>query len=473
MQASGVTRAAAAALDGTAAALRGKASHLSTVAGYRRRAADWTFQVRSAERELAAIEKQIAGAEIRLDVARQELRNHDLQIRHSAEVREWMERKFTNQDLYDWMVGQLAAIHFQTWQVAYAAAKKAEACYNHELGRTDAFVQAVHWDGTRRGLLAGERLAHDLERMDIAYLDHDVREHELTRHVSLFQHDPFAVERLKADGFCYFNLPEALFDLDCATHAFRRLQSVALSVPCVSGPQGALTFRLTLHSARIRGIGGDLTSDEGTGLPSIVTSSGTQDSGLFQTDLRDPRYLPFERRGAVSTWMAEIVSSTDLKQFDWSTIDDIVMSVRYTAREGGSHDAVDALSIGVDGDGAGMSNGFARVISARRDAPDALAVAQDEDLSDLTLVLGADQIAPAGDLTLDQVLYVPVPKSGVDLSSATVNGQALMAFSEGVLRYAVAGSLPSVPGDHEVTLAGVTYADLDDLLVVLVFGLPA
>jgi hypothetical protein len=30
-----------------------------------------------------------------------------------------------------------------------------------------------------------------------------------------------------------------------------------------------------------------------------------------------------------------------------------------------------------------------------------------------------------------------------------------------------------VPGDHEVTLAGVTYADLDDLLVVLVFGLPA
>jgi hypothetical protein len=174
--------------------------------------------------------------------------------------------------------------------------------------------------------------------------------------------------------------------------------------------------------------------------------------------------------------MLEIVSSTDLKQFDWSTIDDIVMSVRYTAREGGQHDAADALSIGVDivdDVGAGLWNGFARVVSARRDAPDVMAVAQDEEASALTLTLGADQIAPAGDLMLDQVLYVPVPKSGVDLSSATVNGQALTAFSEGFLRYAVAGSLPSVPGDHGVTLAGVTYADLDDLLVVLVFGLPA
>ena len=69
-----------------------------------------------------------------------------------------------------------------------------------------------YWDGLHNGLLAGERLSADLERMDIAYLERNVREYELTRHISLMLLDPMAVERLKVDGECYFSLPEALFD---------------------------------------------------------------------------------------------------------------------------------------------------------------------------------------------------------------------------------------------------------------------
>jgi len=34
----------------------------------------------------------------------------------------------------------------------------------------------------------------------------------------------------------------------------------------------------------------------------IITSSGTNDSGMFETNLRDERFLPFEGAGAISTW---------------------------------------------------------------------------------------------------------------------------------------------------------------------------
>jgi hypothetical protein len=67
---------------------------------------------------------------------------------------------------------------------------------------------------------------------------------------------------------------------------------------------------------------------------SIVTSSAQSDNGLFETNLRDERYLPFEYSGiAGSQWQLTLPS--DLPQFDFDTITDVVLHVRYTAREGG------------------------------------------------------------------------------------------------------------------------------------------
>lgn len=68
-------------------------------------------------------------------------------------------------------------------------------------------------------------------------------------------------------------------------------------------------------------------------LPSIVTSSAQNDSGLFETNLRDERYLPFENSGVVSEWQIELPAG--FRQFDYDTISDVILHVRYTAREGG------------------------------------------------------------------------------------------------------------------------------------------
>jgi hypothetical protein len=79
-------------------------------------------------------------------------------------------------------------------------------------------------------------------------------------------------------------------------------------------------------------------SDYFGSLQSIVTSSGQNDSGLFETNLRDERYLPFEGSGVVSEWQLQLPANPSNKeplQFDYDTISDVILHLRYTAREGG------------------------------------------------------------------------------------------------------------------------------------------
>ena len=66
------------------------------------------------------------------------------------------------------------------------------------------------------------------------------------------------------------------------------------------------------------------------------------DSGVFELSFRDERYLPFEGAGAISEWSLELFNdlpSNDpdfgkpLRQFDYSTISDAILHLKYTARE--------------------------------------------------------------------------------------------------------------------------------------------
>jgi hypothetical protein len=69
------------------------------------------------------------------------------------------------------------------------------------------------------------------------------------------------------------------------------------------------------------------------GIQSIATSSGQNDSGLFELNFRDERYLPFEGAGAISTWSIELPGK--FRQFDYDTISDVIIHMKYTARDAG------------------------------------------------------------------------------------------------------------------------------------------
>ena len=107
-------------------------------------------------------------------------------VENAREVEEFLRDKYTNQELYGWMVGQFATVLLPDLSARLRPAKRAERAFRHELGLKDSsFIQFGYWDSLKKGLLAGERLYHDLKRMEVAYLDQNRREYEITKHVSL------------------------------------------------------------------------------------------------------------------------------------------------------------------------------------------------------------------------------------------------------------------------------------------------
>src|SRR5690606_15250879 len=140
---------------------------------------------------------------------------------------DFLRGKFTNRELYAWMASQLAALHRQAYQAAYELAKKAERAAQHELGLEPAefhFIQFDHWDGPRRGLLAGERLHQELRRLDSAYMERNRRDYEITKHISLALLNPEELVRLRETGRCTIHVPEVLFDLDFPGQLRRRIR---------------------------------------------------------------------------------------------------------------------------------------------------------------------------------------------------------------------------------------------------------
>lgn len=375
-----------------------EATKASIKGGWDRRAEDWKFQADLAKKELEQTDKQILAAQIRVAIAEHELKNHDLQVENAEEAKVFMQDKFTNQELYDWMVGQISSLYFQSYQMAYDIAKRAERAYRHELGLSDSsFIQFGYWDSLKKGLLAGEKLHHDLKRMEMAYMDQNKREYELTKHISLAMFDPIALLKLKETGECFVDLPEALFDLDYPGHYMRRLKSVSMTIPCVTGPYTGVNCTLTLlrNSVRkntvLKGNDGEYTFDEDGDDPrfvnnigaiqSIATSNAQNDSGVFELNFRDERYLPFEGAGAISSWRLELSGKwrmdsgevVEFTQFDFDTISDVIFHLRYTARDGGNElkkAAVGALQTTINEMDLGEERtGLFRLFSARHEFP--------------------------------------------------------------------------------------------------------
>lgn len=384
-------------------ALSYEGTRSGTMAGYDRRLKDWKFQGDLAKKEVDQLDKQILTAEIRKQVAETDLANHDEQIARAAEVDEFLKLKFTNQELFAWMLSRVSGVYFQLYQLAYQTAKQAEMAYRHELGpenAADTFIGETNWDSLRKGLLAGELLLLDLRRMEKAHLDANRRELEITKPVSLFQIDPRQLLQLRQTGACDIHIPEAAFNLDFPSHYFRRIKTVRLTIPGVTGPYTSVSATLRLmRSWTRREVPDDVSlppEQDVTVLPqtAIATCNGNADSGMFELNFNDPRYLAFEGGGAVSTWRLEL--PTSLRPFDYASIADVVLHVSYTARDGGAPfgDQVKANLLAALNDwtplvASGVTQ--SRLLSLRRDFPaewHALAYAPEGQAQRATLTLG-------------------------------------------------------------------------------------
>jgi hypothetical protein len=365
---------------------------------FERRWNEWKLQERLAEKEIAQIEQQIVAAEIRKQIFEKEMKNLEKEIEHSKEVYTFLERKYTNKELYQWLIKETTKLHSQMYQLAYDVSKKAERNYQFELGLlsgSTSFIKSDNWDSQHKGLLAGERLMNSIHHMDASYLENNHRKQEIIKTISLAELNPVALDSLRYVGSCEFAIPEWLYDLDFPGQYRRRIKSVRVSIPCVAGPHTEVNAKLRLVENRERVEENHYDtelyySDEATtqrymGTPSVSLSKAIQDSGLFELNYSDDRYLPFEGAGAISSWTISLpgafegdpdpdsVESTLLRAFDYTTITDVVFEVSYTAHDSTIlkskvKDALESLK-GFIGDAIWSSDKYVRTFSLKRDFP--------------------------------------------------------------------------------------------------------
>lgn len=297
--------------------------------------------------------QHLEAADLRLRIAEYHLEQFAKAADDLEAERDYLSSKFSSVSLYDWMVGELSNVYFHAFRLARSMALRAERCYRFELGMLESnIVGPSTWDSLRRGLLAGENLAHDLRRLESSYLDLNVRRKETTRTISLRKEFPAQLLALLGTGTCTLNLPELLFDRDYPGHYQRRIQRASISVQRPDAdPHDNVVCVATLVSNSVR-----LSPALGAGYPrlaapssdarfadqfapvqGIVTGNAIEDPGLFVRDitdnLADPRYLPFENAGVIGTWKLDLPAARNA--IDLSAVSDVKLHLHYSALDGG------------------------------------------------------------------------------------------------------------------------------------------
>ncbi|MDP2320392.1 MAG: hypothetical protein Q8O42_13765, partial [Acidobacteriota bacterium] len=351
-------------------------------AEYQRRRDEWQHELELLQKERGRIGKKMAETQLTLEIASADLRRHDLEVENSKKVQTFLREKYTNQQLYGWMLGQLSGVYFQGYKVAFDAAQHAERAFRFSRGdASSSFIEFSYWDSLKKGLFAGERLLVDLRRMEAAYLEGDRRALEITRHISLRDDYPVALLELLATGRCQISASEALLDGDFPGHYFRRLKTVSVTMKGALQPQRNVNCTLTLLESRIRtslsASGAYAQSGDGEDarfsinpipIHAVATSRPDDDAGVFRLNFDDERLLPFEGAGAISTWRIDLPQADNA--VDLSLLTDVVLTLSYTARTGGA--ALEAAARGEREKGlarGGLAPAPRQFVSVRRDFP--------------------------------------------------------------------------------------------------------
>jgi len=164
-------------------------------------------------------------------------------------------------------------------------------------------------------------------------------------------------------------------------------------------------------------------------IQSVATSNAQNDSGLFELNFRDERYLPFEYTGAISTWRLELPAG--LRLFDYNTIADVIIHLKYTAREGGS--TLKTLAANTLQDKLMEINqqligetGLHLPINLRYDMPDEWYLLKKD--STVSLQIAKTRLPyfmQALDCEIDKVIFIAKFKTAPVLASININGTPL------------------------------------------------
>ncbi|KAL8942188.1 MAG: hypothetical protein Q9216_001796 [Gyalolechia sp. 2 TL-2023] len=347
------------------------------------------MEANTAGRDIKVIDRQIETMKTRLSICDEDIRQQHKSMAHATELSEWLRNKYTSEQLYAWLDGQIRTLFYQTYLLANDLAKKAQKLYRYERGSDNTeYVGQSYWNSSRDGMLSGEGLYLALKRMEAAFMDQKGHDFEVKKEISLRQIQPFALLNLRETGSADFGLPEVLFDYDFPGQYMRRIKTISVTMPTSTdiGSGMNATLRLLEHRYRVKplatsgqdyilkSVDDDRFRTNQIPTTAIAVSENTNDSGIFEHNLEFndcQRYVPFEGAGCISKWRIEL--PTAIKTFDYSTITDVKLHIKYTACAGSmalrkaASDAARSFQNSVTG--LSSTEGMFAVIDMKSDLP--------------------------------------------------------------------------------------------------------
>ncbi|MCW7763185.1 neuraminidase-like domain-containing protein [Photorhabdus luminescens] len=345
-------------MEFSASVMNTEADKISQSEAYRRRRQEWEIQRNHAETEIKQIDAQLQSLAVRREAAVLQKASLKTQQEQTHAQLTFLQRKFSNQALYNWLRGRLAAIYFQFYDLAVARCLMAEMAYRWETNETAAsFIKPGAWQGTHAGLLAGETLMLNLAQMEDAHLRWDQRALEVERTISLAQFYGALPEKsfnlatristlltgsttepvddhpvtLENDQLsAKISLSGLSLDNDYpdgnGVGNIRRIKQISVTLPALLGPYQDVQAILSY--------GGNETG-LAESCKSLAISHGINDSGQFQLDFNNGKFLPFEGIAIndTGTLTLSFPNATGKQQTTLQTLSDIILHIRYTIRQ--------------------------------------------------------------------------------------------------------------------------------------------
>nr|WP_241390906.1 neuraminidase-like domain-containing protein [Serratia proteamaculans]ULG17419.1 SppA [Serratia proteamaculans] len=341
-------------LEISSAATRIAADKISQSEMYRRRREEWATQRNGAESDVSSMDAQLAAMVIRREGAELQKTYLEMQQTQTQGQLAFLQSKFSNTALYNWLRGKLAAIYYQFYDLTASRCLMAQSAYQWDKGNSaTTFIQSGVWQGTFAGLLAGDTLMLGLSRMEQAWLASDERAKEVTRTVCLsdvyagLAGDAAFVLANEVVGLVNAGTGSAgtatnglkfadqqlqvtlnLADLNIAGDYpaslgnTRRIKQISVTLPALVGPYQDIRAVLSY--------GGSVVMPRGC--TALAVSHGMNDSGQFQLDFNDPRWLPFEGIpvGDSGSLTLSFPNAAGSQQAMLLSLSDIILHIRYT-----------------------------------------------------------------------------------------------------------------------------------------------
>jgi len=313
-----------------------------------RRKQEWGLQKRLADQDILIGAQQINIAEDHVRVVGQERVIAQMGADNAEATVDFLHNKFTNTDLYDWMIDILEGIYRFFLQNATSMAQLASNQLAFERHETPPpYIQSNYWqspsqnvdnsNGTggsgldRRGLTGSARLLQDIYQLDQYAFDNNKRKLQLSKTISLSQLSPVEFQRFRETGVMKFATPLEMFDRDFPGHYLRLIHKVRVSVIALIPPSQGIRASLTASGLSRVVIGGDIyqTILVRRDPQMVALSSPNNATGLFDLDPQSEMLVPFEGMGVDTNWELRMPKVSN--GFSYDTLADVLLAIEYTA----------------------------------------------------------------------------------------------------------------------------------------------